>query len=189
MVTSFAVMDPNNNVPWLFKLIEDYDPIFFLKYRMILQPFCGQNNFHMVLECEDGGMVRQNAFTDGLSKLIEDLALDTRSTLLFTSLGYKTFEVSVFNHETGTEIYFKKVEVVVLDDSIYGDEGFDLMIASEHKEKLKTNKSHVDEGVAGDSDTDDSKFDRHIAALIEMEDDKKLVTLYVQIINRFCYVY
>ncbi|KAJ0740247.1 hypothetical protein HanOQP8_Chr06g0214751 [Helianthus annuus] len=135
------------------------------------------------------GWSDKSAFTDGLSKLIEDLALDTRSTLLFTSLGYKTFEVSVFNHETGTEIYFKKVEVVVLDDSIYGDEGFDLMIASEHKEKLKTNGSHVDEGIARDSDTDDSKFDRHIAALIEMEDAKKLVTLYVQIINRFCYVY
>ncbi|KAF5756939.1 hypothetical protein HanXRQr2_Chr17g0820821 [Helianthus annuus] len=72
-----------------------------------------------------------------------------------------------------TEIYFKKVEVV-LDDSIYGDVGFDLLIV-----KLKTNESHVDEGVAGDSDTDDSKFDQHIAALLEMEDAKKRVTLYV----------
>ncbi|KAJ0624094.1 putative transcription factor B3-Domain family [Helianthus annuus] len=59
---------------------------------------------------------------------------------------------------------------------------------SKHKEKPQTTESHVEEGVAGDSvgdfqllnfesifnDTDDYKFDRHIAALIEMEDAKKL---------------
>ncbi|KAM0021258.1 putative transcription factor B3-Domain family [Helianthus debilis subsp. tardiflorus] len=138
------------------------------------------------------GWSDRSAFTDGFSKLIEDLALDTRSTLLFTSVGYKTFEVSIFNHLTGTEIYFKKAEVVVLDDSIYGDEGFYLLTASKHKEKLQTNESHVEEGVARIVlvtfnfqilslflmyDTDDSKFNRHIAALIEMEDAKKLVKL------------
>ncbi|KAM0048876.1 hypothetical protein Hdeb2414_s0008g00279411 [Helianthus debilis subsp. tardiflorus] len=59
---------------------------------------------------------------------------------------------------------------------------------SKHKEKPQTTESHVEEGVAGDSvgdfqlpnfeyifnDADDYKFDRHIAALIEMEDAKKL---------------
>ncbi|KAJ0610378.1 hypothetical protein HanHA300_Chr01g0003111 [Helianthus annuus] len=59
---------------------------------------------------------------------------------------------------------------------------------SKHKKKPQTTESHVEEGVAGDSvgdfqlpnfesifnDTDDYKFDRHIAALIEMEDAKKL---------------
>ncbi|MFS7930089.1 putative transcription factor B3-Domain family [Helianthus anomalus] len=90
------------------------------------------------------------AFTDGWSKLIRDLALHTRSTFIFTMAGYKTFEVSVFNHETGTQIYFKKVEVVVLDDPIYGDDGFDLLLASEHKEKVITNESDVDQDPAGD---------------------------------------
>ncbi|KAJ0455930.1 putative transcription factor B3-Domain family [Helianthus annuus] len=120
-----------------------------------------------------------SAFTDGFSKLIDDISLDTRYTMLFTSVGYKTFEVSIFNHLTFTEIYFKKVDVVVLDDSIYGDEGFDLLtaISSKHKEKHETNESHVEQDLSGDSDTEDSKFDRHIAAQIEMEDAKNLVSV------------
>ncbi|KAM0052822.1 hypothetical protein Hdeb2414_s0007g00252851 [Helianthus debilis subsp. tardiflorus] len=47
-------------------------------------------------------------------------------------------------------MYFKKVDVVVLDDPIYGDDGFDLLLASEHKEKVITNGSDVDEDVGGD---------------------------------------
>ncbi|KAM0057236.1 putative transcription factor B3-Domain family [Helianthus debilis subsp. tardiflorus] len=90
------------------------------------------------------------AFTDGWSKLIRDLALDSRTTFIFTMAGYETFELSVFNHETGTQIYFKKVDVVVLDDPIYRDDGFDLLLASEHKEKVITNESDVDEDLGGD---------------------------------------
>ncbi|KAJ0430383.1 hypothetical protein HanHA300_Chr17g0668421 [Helianthus annuus] len=40
-------MDSNNNARSFLKLIEDYDPIF-LEIRMILQPYCGENNFHIV---------------------------------------------------------------------------------------------------------------------------------------------
>ncbi|KAJ0434796.1 putative transcription factor B3-Domain family [Helianthus annuus] len=65
-------------------------------------------------------------------------------------VGYETFELSVFNHETGTQMYFKKVDVVVLDDPIYADDGFDLLLASEHKEKVITNESDVDEDLGGD---------------------------------------
>ncbi|KAF5764785.1 putative transcription factor B3-Domain family [Helianthus annuus] len=89
------------------------------------------------------------AFTDGWSKLIRDLELDSRTTFIFTMAGYETFELSVFNHETGTQMYFKKVDVVVLDDPIYGDDGFDLLLASEHKEKVITNESDVDEDLGG----------------------------------------
>ncbi|KAM0057328.1 hypothetical protein Hdeb2414_s0005g00156921 [Helianthus debilis subsp. tardiflorus] len=32
LVTSFAVMDPNNNTPSLLKLIKDYDPIFLVSF-------------------------------------------------------------------------------------------------------------------------------------------------------------
>ncbi|MFS7956512.1 hypothetical protein Hanom_Chr07g00655471 [Helianthus anomalus] len=80
------------------------------------------------------------AFTDGWSKLIRDLALDTRSTFIFTMAGYETFEVLVFNHETGTQIYFKKVEV------------------SEHKEKVTTNESDVDQDLAGDVVSDSMRL-------------------------------
>ncbi|KAJ0707686.1 putative transcription factor B3-Domain family [Helianthus annuus] len=90
------------------------------------------------------------AFTDGWSNLIRDLELDSRTTFIFTMAGYETFELSVFNHETGTQMYFKKVDVVVLDDPIYGDDGFDLLLASEHKEKVITNESDVDEDLGGD---------------------------------------
>ena len=69
------------------------------------------------------------AFLDGWSNLIRDLELDSRTTFIFTMAGYETFELSVFNHETGTQMYFKKVDVVVLDDPIYGDDGFDLLLA------------------------------------------------------------
>ncbi|KAF5813607.1 putative transcription factor B3-Domain family [Helianthus annuus] len=72
------------------------------------------------------------AFTDGWSKLIEDLSLDTRCNFVFTMVGYKTFELFVFNHETSSEIYFKKVKV----------------IASEQKEKLKTEESDCNTPIA-----------------------------------------
>ncbi|KAJ0441203.1 hypothetical protein HanIR_Chr16g0795011 [Helianthus annuus] len=81
------------------------------------------------------GWPDRSAFTDGFSKMIHDLSLDTRATMLFTS----------------AEIYFKKVEVVVLDDSIYGDEGFDLLTASKQMENQQTNESHVEECLSGDS--------------------------------------
>ncbi|KAJ0901261.1 hypothetical protein HanPSC8_Chr08g0323341 [Helianthus annuus] len=64
--------------------------------------------------------------------------------------GYETFELSVFYHETGIKMYFTKVDVVVLDDPIYGDDGFDLLLAWEHKDKVFTYESDVDEDVVGD---------------------------------------
>ncbi|KAF5818628.1 putative DNA-binding pseudobarrel domain superfamily [Helianthus annuus] len=89
------------------------------------------------------------AFTDGWSKLIRDLSLDIWCNFIFIMAGYETFKLSVFYHEIGTQMYFKKVNVVVLDDPIYGDAGFDLLLV-EHKEKVITNESDVDEDVAGD---------------------------------------
>ncbi|KAM0044223.1 hypothetical protein Hdeb2414_s0010g00350701 [Helianthus debilis subsp. tardiflorus] len=72
--------------------------------------------------------------------------------------GYEAFELSVFNHETGTQMYFKKVDVVVLDDPIYGDGGFDLLLASEHKERVITNESDVDEGLCGHIVAESKRF-------------------------------
>ncbi|MFS7906579.1 hypothetical protein Hanom_Chr01g00060941 [Helianthus anomalus] len=97
------------------------------------------------------GLSDSYVFTHGWSELVNDLVLDRWSTFVFSMAEYKTFEVSVFNHQTGTEIQFKKVDLVVLDDSIYGDDGYDLLIA----------------------DIDDSKFDNFFSSLVEMEDVKK----------------
>ncbi|KAJ0528976.1 hypothetical protein HanLR1_Chr10g0350741 [Helianthus annuus] len=117
--------------------------------------------------------------------MVNDLALDRRSTFVFAMAGYKTFEVSVFNHQTGTEIQFKKVDLVVLDDSIYGDDGYDV---SEHKQKFSIAGTDGEQGVVVDceddklqlstfeslfNDINDSKFDKFFSSLIEMEDVKK----------------
>ncbi|KAM0010707.1 hypothetical protein Hdeb2414_s0070g00772381 [Helianthus debilis subsp. tardiflorus] len=122
------------------------------------------------------------------SELVNDLVLDRRSTFVFSMVGYKTFEVYVFNHQTGTKIQFKKVDLVVLDDSIYVDDGYDLLIASKHKQKMSTVETDVEQGFVGDceddniqlstfesifNDIDDSKFDKFFLTLVEMEDVKK----------------
>ncbi|KAJ0477414.1 putative transcription factor B3-Domain family [Helianthus annuus] len=98
------------------------------------------------------------AFTDGWSNLITDLELESRTTFIFTMAGYEAFQLSVFNHETGTQMYFKKVDVVVLDDPIYGDGGFDLLLASEHKERVITNETDVDEDLCGHIVAESNRF-------------------------------
>ncbi|KAJ0611387.1 putative transcription factor B3-Domain family [Helianthus annuus] len=96
--------------------------------------------------------------------------------------------------------FFQKLIIYVLNDLWFFSHGEPSIFCdnrtrsvrqpkqSKHKEKPQTTESHVEEGVAGDSvgdfqlpnfeyifnDADDYKFDRHIAALIEMEDAKKL---------------
>ncbi|KAJ0781249.1 putative transcription factor B3-Domain family [Helianthus annuus] len=101
------------------------------------------------------GLSDSCVFTHGCSEMVNDLALDRRSTFVFAMAGYKTFELFVFNHQTSTKIQFKKVDSVVLDDSIYGGDGYDVVIA----------------------DIDDSKFDTFFKSLVEMEDVKKKVNL------------
>ncbi|KAM0052503.1 putative transcription factor B3-Domain family [Helianthus debilis subsp. tardiflorus] len=110
------------------------------------------------------GLSDSCVFTHGWSELVNDLVLDRRSTFVFSMTGYKTFEVSVFNHQTGTEIQFKK--------------------------KMSTAETDVEQGVVGDceddiiqlstfesifNDIDDSKFDKFFSSLVEMEDVKKKV--------------
>ncbi|MFS7931459.1 hypothetical protein Hanom_Chr04g00356221 [Helianthus anomalus] len=68
-------------------------------------------------------------FTDGWLKVIEEVLIPLESWLVFTMIAIETFELFVF-HPTGTESFFKKADVVVLDDLVYGDDGFDLLIAS-----------------------------------------------------------
>ncbi|KAJ0914600.1 putative transcription factor B3-Domain family [Helianthus annuus] len=97
------------------------------------------------------GLTDSCVFTHGCSKMVNDLALDSRSIFVFSMVGNKNFELSIFNHQTSTQIQNNKVELVVLDDSIYGDDGDDLVIA----------------------DIDDSKFDNFFSSLLEMEDLKK----------------
>ncbi|KAM0016345.1 putative transcription factor B3-Domain family [Helianthus debilis subsp. tardiflorus] len=110
------------------------------------------------------------------------------STFVFSLHGNKIFELSVFNHQTGTQIQNNRVELVVLDDSIYGDDGDDFLIASEHKEKCSSVGTDFQEGVVVEceddkfqlssfdsvfNDIDDSKFDKFFSSLLEMDDLKK----------------
>ncbi|XP_021995863.2 uncharacterized protein LOC110893050 [Helianthus annuus] len=134
------------------------------------------------------GLTDRCVFTHGCSEMINDLALERRSTFVFSLHGNKIFEISVFNHQTGTQIQNNRVELVVLDDSIYGDDGDDFFIASEHKEKCSSDGTDFQEGVVVEceddkfqlasfeavfNDIDDSKFDNFFSSLLEMEDLKK----------------
>ncbi|KAJ0455828.1 putative transcription factor B3-Domain family [Helianthus annuus] len=134
------------------------------------------------------GLTDSCVFTHGCSEIINDLAFDRRSTFVFSLHGNKIFELSVFNHQTGTQIQNNRVELVVLDDSIYGDDGGDFLIASEHKEKCSSAGTDFQEGVVVEceddkfqlasfeyvfNDIDDSKFDNFFSSLLEMEDLKK----------------
>ncbi|MFS8020520.1 putative transcription factor B3-Domain family [Helianthus anomalus] len=134
------------------------------------------------------GLTDSCVFTHGCSKMVNDLALDSRSIFVFSMVGNTIFELSVFNHQTSTQIQNNKVELVVLDDSIYGDDGDDLVIASEHKEKCSTAETDFQESVVVEceddkfqlasfefvfNDIDDSKFDSFFSSLLEMEDLKK----------------
>ncbi|KAM0044221.1 putative transcription factor B3-Domain family [Helianthus debilis subsp. tardiflorus] len=50
------------------------------------------------------GLTDSCVFTHGCSEMINELALDRRSTFVFSLHGNKIFELSVFNHQTGTQI-------------------------------------------------------------------------------------
>ncbi|KAJ0801627.1 putative transcription factor B3-Domain family [Helianthus annuus] len=50
-------------------------------------------------------------FKDGWRKLVEEVPLENEPYLVFTMLDLKSFELSVFDAETGTEIVFKKDDV------------------------------------------------------------------------------
>ncbi|XP_035832907.1 uncharacterized protein LOC110876214 [Helianthus annuus] len=134
------------------------------------------------------GLTDSCVFIHGCSEMINDLALERRSTFVFSLHGNKIFEISVFNHQTGTQIQNNRVELIVLDDSIYGDDGDDFFIASEHKEKCSSDGTDFQEGVVVEceddkfqlasfeavfNDIDDSKFDKFFSSLLEMEDLKK----------------
>ncbi|KAF5823165.1 putative transcription factor B3-Domain family [Helianthus annuus] len=131
-------------------------------------------------------------FTDGWSKLIEEVPIPVESWLVFTMITSKTFEFSVFHSETGTEVSFKKADVVVLDDSVYGDDGFDLLAAAKHKQLLDSGEVALDDEDAGASVgnpkqltsfedifnfADDGLFDSKIACLVDESDVKNAVNL------------
>ncbi|MFS7938020.1 hypothetical protein Hanom_Chr05g00434611 [Helianthus anomalus] len=93
-------------------------------------------------------------FTDGWLKVIEEVPIPLESWLVFTMIASKTFELSVFHPETETEISFKKADVVVLDDSVYGDDRFDLLgcgikIDTKHKEVLDSSEVVLDDAETG----------------------------------------
>ncbi|KAJ0606738.1 putative DNA-binding pseudobarrel domain superfamily, REM family [Helianthus annuus] len=50
-------------------------------------------------------------FTNGWLKVVEEVLLKDEPYLVFTMIDLETFELYVFDPETGTEIVFKKVDV------------------------------------------------------------------------------
>ncbi|KAM0012040.1 putative transcription factor B3-Domain family [Helianthus debilis subsp. tardiflorus] len=190
-------MDPMNNSPSFLKLIQEDDQIFLVMADEFWRQFYGKNfkGGQSTLYLGDrfwnvkmDGLTDSCVFTHGCSKMVNDLALDSRSIFVFSMVENKIFELSVFNHQTSTQIQNNKVELVVLDDSIYGDDGDDLVIASEHKEKCSTAKTDFQESIVVEceddkfqlasfesvfNDIDDSKFDNFFSSLLEMEDLKK----------------
>ncbi|KAJ0588180.1 putative transcription factor B3-Domain family [Helianthus annuus] len=98
-----------------------------------------------------GGLTDSCVFTHGCSEMINELALDRRSTFVFSLHGNKVFELSVFNHQTGTQIQNNRVELVVLDDSIYVDDCDEVAIESTHKDKCIDAGTDIEEGVVVES--------------------------------------
>ncbi|KAL9994371.1 putative transcription factor B3-Domain family [Helianthus debilis subsp. tardiflorus] len=134
------------------------------------------------------GLTDRCVFSHGCSEMINELALDRRSTFVFSLHGNKIFEVSVFNHETGTPIQNNRVELVVLDDPIYVDDCDEFAIKTACKEECIDAGTVIEEGVVVESkdvkahlagfedmfnDQDDAKFDTFFSSLLEMEDLKK----------------
>ncbi|KAJ0779705.1 putative transcription factor B3-Domain family [Helianthus annuus] len=106
MVTSFAVMDPNNNVPSLFKLIEDYDPIFFeIPYDFATVLWAEQLPYGQSLKIIDDDLswvvrLKRNVsgpvLGDGFPKVIRDSGLKKNDYLLLKAIGPSTLYLSVF---------------------------------------------------------------------------------------------
>ncbi|KAF5814820.1 putative transcription factor B3-Domain family [Helianthus annuus] len=66
--------------------------------------YFGQRFWNVRLEgSSEGGY-----FKAGWSKVVEEVPLDTDYFLVFTRLDSMTFDVSVFNPDTGTEVFLKK---------------------------------------------------------------------------------
>ncbi|XP_022010586.1 uncharacterized protein LOC110919843 [Helianthus annuus] len=51
------------------------------------------------------GLTDSCVFTHRCSEMVNDLALDRRSIFVFSMVGNKIFELSVFNHQTSTQIH------------------------------------------------------------------------------------
>ncbi|KAJ0571508.1 putative DNA-binding pseudobarrel domain superfamily, REM family [Helianthus annuus] len=128
-------------------------------------------------------------FTDGWLKLVEEVPIAVESWLVFTMIASKTFELSVFHPETGTKVFFKKVDVVVLDDSVNGDDGFDLLAAAKHKQVLDSGEVALDDDETGSlvgnskqftsfenifNSADDGLFDSKVARLVDELDVKNV---------------
>ncbi|KAM0051518.1 putative REM family protein [Helianthus debilis subsp. tardiflorus] len=106
------------------------------------------------------GWIDGCGFTDGWLKVAEEVPIPLESWLVFTMIASKTFELSVFHPETGTEICFKKADVIVLDDS------------STYKEVLDFGEVDLDDAEIGAMSVDDGLFDSKVAALIDEPDVK-----------------
>ncbi|KAM0041415.1 hypothetical protein Hdeb2414_s0011g00366051 [Helianthus debilis subsp. tardiflorus] len=132
-------------------------------------------------------------FTNGWLKVVEEVPILLESWLVFTMIVFKTFELFFFHPETGTGICFKKADIIVLDDSVYGDDGFDLLTVSTYKELLDSGEVDFDDAEIGATvcnptqltsfedifnSIDDGLLDSKVVALI----DESVVKVFLKII-------
>ncbi|MFS7944098.1 hypothetical protein Hanom_Chr06g00508141 [Helianthus anomalus] len=85
-------------------------------------------------------------------------------------IAYKKFELSIFHPGTGTEITFKKADVVVLDD------------LTKHKQDLDSGEVALDDVETGATFVDDGIFDAKVAAPVDESDVKSPQDHYVKIV-------
>ncbi|KAF5797651.1 putative transcription factor B3-Domain family [Helianthus annuus] len=100
-----------------------------------------------------------SCLTAAWRRVVEEVPLNDEYFLVFTSIYSKTFDVSVFDPDTGTEVFLKKVEVVVLDHSIYGNESLDLFSTANADVIFESKSAAVYKAVEGNDAGIVSEYD------------------------------
>ncbi|KAJ0496061.1 putative transcription factor B3-Domain family [Helianthus annuus] len=98
-----------NDVPYMNLMPDKFWNNFYgKKYKgEMARVYVGQRFWDVKLEASSECC----CFKDGWLKLVEEVPLKNEPYLVFTMIDLKTFELSVFDHERGTEMVFKKDDV------------------------------------------------------------------------------
>ncbi|KAF5755830.1 putative transcription factor B3-Domain family [Helianthus annuus] len=97
-----------NIVPGMFLMPENWNEFYGKYYKdEMARVYVGQRFWNVKME----GWSDCCCFTDGWLKVVEEVPLKNEPHLVFTRIDSKTFEISVFHPDTGTELFFKKVDM------------------------------------------------------------------------------
>ncbi|KAJ0918717.1 putative transcription factor B3-Domain family [Helianthus annuus] len=99
-----------NDVPYMTLMPDKFWNNFYGKnYKgEMARVYVGQRFWNVKLEASSHCC----CFKDGWLKLVEEVPLENEPYLVFTMIDLKTFELSVFDPESGTEMVLKKDDVV-----------------------------------------------------------------------------